>query len=220
MLPSERRPLTGNCALPTRTDPSTALPLDTSRSVIVSRDSVLVDSKRFVLDFWKPTESGSYLHPTSNHPPQVIRGIPYSPITSHLLINPHISKSSQTTTQGTDQNWLRQEYCLHKLQQSSRHATNNGKKDIANETYKLITPFNQNTNWKAMQSRLNVEYSKIVSHYTEPSASSNPKHAALLQNKLTVIVNSNEPTVGSHFSKYIKIPRSERPPNYVLSVSD
>ena len=71
-----------------------------------------------------------------------------------------------------------------------------------------------------MQSRLNVEYSKIVSHYTEPSASSNPKHAALLQNKLTVIVNSNEPTVGSHFSKYIKIPRSERPPNYVLSVSD
>ena len=78
MLPSERCPLTGNCALPTRTDPSTALPLDTSRSVIVSRDSVLVDSKRFVLDFWKPTESGSYLHPTSNHPPQVIRGIPYS----------------------------------------------------------------------------------------------------------------------------------------------
>ena len=167
--------------------------------------------------YWKPTASGSYLHPASNHPAHVIKSIPYAQYL-RLLRNSSTIPIFEKAAARLKSEFLKVGYKRKLLDASYAKAMatatspNAGRKinDNNSTTFRLILPFNRNTNWRTKQRALAAQYAKVVSHYEEPSVSANADHAALLRSRRPVIVSSNETAIGAHFSKYVKIPRADR----------
>lgn len=174
--------------------------------------------------YWKPTASGSYLHPSSNHPAHVLKGIPYSQFlrlrrnSSNTTIYIKAAKrlKNDLLRMGYPKADVKKSFSVvrdmtkEELKTPAKGKSPTGTQDLGKDTYKLILPYNQNTDWRAKQRALTMEYKKIIRHYENLGTPDDAAHAALLKSRSALIVSSNGATIGSHFSKFVKIPKAVR----------
>ena len=171
--------------------------------------------------YWKPTASGAYLHPASNHPAHVLKAIPYSQflrLRRNSSTLPIFDKAAQRLTKElTKMGYPRKSVLQSRdkvrnmdLSAPKSEETRRRQNNISTNTYKLILQYNQRTNWHAKQRHLSVMYDRLIAFYRNPLSMADPALADMLQSRSAKIIHSNESAIGSHFSKYIKIPRSAR----------
>jgi hypothetical protein len=180
-------------------------------TLAINRDTNLIETA----PYWKPTASGSYLHPSSNHPQHVIDSIPYAQflrlrrISSSMAIfkKAALRLRDELHKAGYDRKKVRASYDrVYKATSAALPAVSG--RNIGADTFKLILPFNKNTDWRRYNRALSNVFGGIRAHY----AAKDPASATtrLLDSKSATIVSANERSINDYFSKAIKRPRASR----------
>lgn len=159
--------------------------------------------------YWKPTASGAYLHPASNHPKHTIHSVPYA----QLL---RLRRNSSTAVEFVKaanrlKKELRNMTYDKKLINSSykkvlKWADRKKNRDISYQ-HKLFVSHNNNVNWEHTRNIMNLTYLSIISSYYNTDTPRSIKQANHLRFKGTALITQVGANINSHFSKQIKKPR-------------
>ncbi len=164
--------------------------------------------------FWKPTSSGSFLHPNSNHPEHVIKAIPYSQFLRIRGISSTV-EIFQTAAIRLRREFIRSGYPKHLVEVAYTRAlrTASTKEDNPNRStsnthtsalnpQRLIIPYRKSVDYVQCSRLLKSTYELIIDHYV------NKKHPKSiprqLMRKSTAIVNCNNQSIASNFTRIIK----------------
>ena len=164
-----------------------------------------------ITPFSKDTASGSYLHPKSTHPFHVIRATPYSQFlrikrissTNYIFFkfakkmirdfkNMGYPKSLINTTIDRVVKQHHKKLHLHRV------------KNNVSSSFKFISPFNRNRNWKIFRDNLDQLYGLIINHYTTEGPYKDLELADYLSEFSISEVFSNARNLSSHFTVSLK----------------
>lgn len=171
----------------------------------------------------KPTASGLFLNPNSNHPPHVFRGIPLAQfmrirrictLTEDFLIAAKRLKKDLTMS-GYDKTIINEAY--NKALTRPTPADPNGPPDMAEEptetnltrkhdiadSIKLIFPYDQAANLTIRNRDLQDTHEQITQHYLKEGADF---AVNAIGDKRSTIVSSVGKPIGARFTKHIKKP--------------
>lgn len=158
------------------------------------------EGKILTKPYWKPTASGSYLHPASNHPSHTISAIPYA---QYLRLMRNLSTKSifhSAAVRLTNELHLAG-YGRKMLNQAKRKVLSmaRGKPQRNHRLgFFLTQKFDEPINWDQMKKSINNIQERIIAYYTE-----NPSVKKAIS-KPTFLAFSKDKSIGSRFSKQIK----------------
>lgn len=159
--------------------------------------------------YWKPTASGSYLHPASNHPQHIIRSVPYA---QFLRLNRNSSTAEKfiKAAQRLKKELRNMEYNKKLIESSYQKALSwkkpSKKRDTAN-SHKLMAIYSNNIDWKHTKTLMDLTYISIITQYHLENTPLSIRQASYLNHKNTTIVHRTLPNINGNFSKEIKQPR-------------
>lgn len=170
--------------------------------VAVVKDRVITSPYR------KPTASGLFLNPTSNHPSHVFSGIPKAQFmrlrrissltkdfkTHAKLMRKQLRESGYDRTQIYDGYYQALNMSVHTTRKKQNRFTN---------SMKLIAPYNQASLTQVSNDSVRSVHNRIVAHYDRPSSA---HIAEKLDKSTSSLVHSVLPPLASAFSKQIKKP--------------
>ena len=171
--------------------------------VTVSKGKIITSAYR------KPTASGLFLNPNSNHPPHVFRGIPYAQFTRLRRICTHTADfesaakqlKKNLTISGYDKRIIQESYNMALTGEKSNK--DESKQKMLSESIKLIFPYDQAATETIISPDLTDLHDRIIQHYlTEGSDYA----VSAIENQQSAIVNSINRPIGSKFTKHIKNP--------------
>lgn len=153
--------------------------------------------------YWKPTASGAYLHPASNHPEHTIKSIPFA---QYLRLKRLSSSKSIFKIASTRLTYdlLRSGYDKRLLKHAKSKALLQVER-VANDNHKpknfyLIGKYDKAYDWNQTRSVLNKLHHYMRGHYQN-----DPAITKEFEETQSSIVFATLPNVGKRFSKQIKI---------------
>ena len=178
--------------------------LDTT--VSLTRNNVLS-----IAPFSKDTASGSYLHPFSAHPGHTIRATPYSQFlrirrissNRHNFLKFGKKMIRDFKNMGYPKSLISKQFQRVLKKHRDELFMPNIRSSFGN-SFKLITNFNKERNWKALREGLDQLYALIINHYAQPGPFQDVKVASYLNNSSIVTVFSNSKNLSSYFSGNLK----------------
>lgn len=168
----------------------------------------ITDGRVITYPYRKPTASGLFLNPCSNHPSHVFSGIPkaqflrlrrISTRTSDFITNAR-KMTKDLLNSGYEKSLIKQAY--DETLQMSRHATTETNFNYT-DSLKLIIPYNQGSATHVSKDSLARAFFRIIEHYHKLNKTDITK--TLLKKQMS-IVHSIHPPLGSAFTKKIKNP--------------
>lgn len=160
------------------------------------------DKKITTAPYWKPTATGTYLHPASNHPKHTIRSIPYAQYLRLKRLSSSIAifkKASRRLTKdlamaGYNRRLLKQAKAKSLIE---RHRGEYNKFGTGN--FFLIERYSKALEWSKTKDGLNKVYHLIIKHYESDLVATQ-----MLSQKRSSVVFSTQQNIGQSFFKYIK----------------
>lgn len=155
----------------------------------------------------KETASGSYLHPSSNHPHHTIKATPYSQLlrirrisSDKYIFRKHARKmayhfSNMGYPKGLIMNCTQK---ILKMDETEIRAPKSDNHII--QAYKFILPFNHTYNWRKVREHLNTIHGKIIEHYERLEGKQDKLTTQHLENKSIQLIFSNEKNLSTYIS--------------------
>ena len=166
--------------------------------------SLNINSRTRILNispYWKPTASGGYLHPSSNHPQHTIDAIPYAQYL-RLQRNSSSKKIFKKAARRLTRDFIIAGYPKKKLKKARQDLRIKALKNPArSETdfFYLKQKFCSHTDWTLKQKNLNEIHSLVIKHYEHDH-----KIQEIFLLKKNRIIFENQLSIGKNFSHHVK----------------
>ena len=169
-------------------------------TVMINQTNFMVETK----PYWKPTASGSYLHPATCHPPHTIRSLPFSQFLRLYRIS-HPATWYEDAANRLETELIRSGYNKDLVKSARRnaslpnHLAKNNRSTVAS-SFKFIIPFHSELNHHADSHFMNGLHDAITNHYR----TSDVRRATFLARQKSSIIFSVYRSLGSYFTSHIK----------------
>lgn len=163
--------------------------------------------------YWKPTSSGSYIHPDTSHPQHVVEAIPYSQF-ERLRRNSSNNTIFQKAAKRLKREFILSGYKKWQVNEALRRTTTDSSELRSSNSHRhkrqpdndrrLILPFHPTTNYVSASQRLLQTHDAIAKHYLKLQTPDSEKIFDKILTRTPTIVNSVYKDIGSNFTPLIK----------------
>lgn len=164
------------------------------------------ESKLETEPYCKPTSSGLFLHPASNHPTHTIQGVPYAQFL-RLKRNSSSAMAFIKSAKKLRRQLLNMEYNKRIVDAAYTRALTWKKTRKQKETagsHKLMVTHSNTLNWTHTKELMDLTYLSLVTHYHKKNTPLSTRQASYLIHRNTALVSTVRPNLNDHFSRQIK----------------
>ena len=162
--------------------------------------TITINSKHLINSkpYSKDTASGSYLHPGSTHPWHTIKANPYSQllrlrrISSTRPIFKHHAWKIRQDFRNMGYSWkLLNETFAKTLNMKTEDLLPTTKNKIIGDSFKFITTFHRNYDWKNVRDKLEQLHAALINHYSEEGPNQNKRFSEFFETQHFFLIFSN-----------------------------
>lgn len=158
--------------------------------------------------YWKPTASGSFIHPSTCHPPHVIRGIPYSQFL-RLRRNSSSVDTFQVAAKRLFRELKRSGYPVAEINRSYKRVLTSTPgvprrgKNLSASAFRLVARYDRRVNMAAANSSIRALHSAVIEYFRSlPPTTATLRAITVLSSRSSSIVSSNPRCIGSFFTGF------------------
>ena len=156
--------------------------------------------------YCKPTSSGLFLHPASNHPSHTIQSVPYAQFL-RLKRNSTSAVAFIKSARKLKRQLLNMEYDKRVVEAAYARALTWRKTKKQKETassHKLMVTHSNTFNWAHTKELMDLTYLSLITHYHKKNTPLSTRQASYLIHRNTALVATVLPNLNNHFSRQIK----------------